>query len=118
MELDNKLTPTEISSYQDMVKKIQERNPNAKVELRISEQNTRLFVDYEEKGRKVSYCPTDDFSVAIENSLDLEQVLKQGYISRERSRAFVRGEVKPEEFEGKYIPPEVEEALEEEKLGR
>ncbi len=82
---------------------------SAKVTVRESGQGTRLFVDVEKDGHTATIVP-GEMKKEITDANDLADALETELGSRERSRAYVRGEVEAEEFDG-YTPPEIEEEM-------
>ena len=76
--------------------------------VRVSERGTRVCVDYKKDGREVTLFPAE-MGEAITNGRELADALVKEWNSRERSRAYVRGEIDGSEFEGKHQPPQMED---------
>lgn len=68
-------------------------------EVRTSELGTHIYVDFEINGKEITIEPTM-MGEEIKDRDELYAALKKEWDSRERSRAYVRGEVDSKEFEG------------------
>lgn len=79
-----------------------------KCDVRVSERGTHIYVDYTLGGREISLEPAA-MGEEFKNADELQNALQREWDSRERSRAYVRGEIEGSEFEGKYTPPEIVE---------
>ncbi len=86
-----------------------EGSGNYKLDVRVSQRGTHIYVDAKKNNFSDVTIEPAMMGKEIKSCEDVVNAIKEEFISRERSQAYVRGEITGEVFADKYRPEGLEE---------